>query len=243
MVRNIKLTIEYDGTDFYGWQVQPGMRTVQGVLEEKLRTLLRRPVNLIGAGRTDAGVHALGQVANFHTDSPLDTESLWRGLNSLLPHDVVVHQVVEVPQGFHARFDAKARRYCYRIALRPRAIGRQYVWMVRYSLDLSKVEAASEPLLGRHDFTSFSTSDPEVKSFDCTVTELKWREEGEELVLDIEADRFLQAMVRTIVGTLVEVGRGKLPVDYVGYILEAKDRKLAGPTAPARGLCLMEVKY
>lgn len=237
------MIIEYDGADFYGWQVQPGMRTVQGVIEEKLKALLQRSVTLIAAGRTDSGVHALGQVANFHTDSPLDAKSIAKGLNSLLPNDVAVLEAVEVDGKFHARFDAKARRYRYRIARRRRAIGRQYAWTVGYPLDLSKIRKASELLLGRHDFASFSVFNPELKGFGCTITELNWREGSDELILDIEADRFLHAMVRTIVGTMVDVGRGKLPVDGVQKILEAKDRKLAGPTAPAKGLCLVEVKY
>ncbi|MFQ6091804.1 MAG: tRNA pseudouridine(38-40) synthase TruA [bacterium] len=242
-MRNIKLLIEYDGTDLFGWQVQRDRRTVQGELQKALRTLLNRDADVIGAGRTDTGVHALGQVAHFKTDSDLDVDTIYRGLNSLLPGDIVIQEVIEVDSTFHARFDAKSRRYMYRITRRKRAIGRQFTWYVNYPLDVSKMAQATEPLRGRHNFGSFCAAGTEMKDPTCTLFDIHWAEQNGELTLEAEADRFLQHMVRTIVGTLVEVGKGRWEVSTVQEILKAEDRRKAGPTAPAQGLCLVEVKY
>lgn len=241
--RNIKLIVEYDGTDFHGWQIQPGRRTVQGVLEEKLRTLLQEAVRPIGAGRTDAGVHAVGQVAHVRTHTGLSSDRIRHDLNSLLPEDIAVRDVEDVPLDFHARFDARSRRYRYCISRCRRAIGRKYSWYVSYNMDVERIREASSILLGRHDFTSFcvATSRPD-RPF-CTVTECQWTEEEEQIRLDITADRFLHSMVRVIVGTMVDVGRGRRSVEDVEAILRAKDRSQAGATAPAQGLCLMEVRY
>ncbi len=241
-MRNIKLTIEYDGTDFSGWQVQPGVRTVQQTVEQGLQELLGESISLISAARTDAGVHALGQVANFHTYSTLPPETIKRGLNSLLPRDVVIRQVEEVEPEFHARFSATWKRYRYRIAKRKKAIGRDYLWYPKYKLDVGRMQQASDILVGTYDFTSFCSGNSETKTHICRVMQCRWQE-GEDISFEIQADRFLQHMVRTIVGTMVEVGRGRLPVEEIGRILEAKDRRQAGPTAPAKGLCLLEVGY
>lgn len=241
-MRNIKLTIEYDGTDFSGWQVQLGVRTVQQTVEQGLQDLLGESISLISAARTDAGVHAWGQVANFHTHTALSPETTKNGLNNLLPKDIVIRQAEEVESEFHARFRARWKRYRYRIAKREKAIGRDYFWHTKYKLDVPRMQAASDVLVGTYDFTSFCSADSEAKTHICRVMECRWQE-GEDIGFEIQADRFLQHMVRTIVGTSVEVGRGKLPVAETGKILEAKDRRRAGPTAPAKGLCLMKVGY
>ncbi|RKY74070.1 MAG: tRNA pseudouridine(38-40) synthase TruA [Candidatus Latescibacterota bacterium] len=241
-MRNIKLTVEYDGTDFSGWQVQPEARTVQQTVEQSLQELLSESISLVSAARTDAGVHALGQVANFHTHSTLPPETIKVALNSLLPRDVVIRQAEEVEPEFHARFSADWKRYRYRIAKRKKAIGRHYCWYLRYELDVERMRQASSILAGTYDFTSFCSSNSETKTHICRVMECQWQE-GEDIDFEIQADRFLQHMVRIIVGTMVEVGRGRLPVEEIGRILEAKDRRQAGPTAPAKGLCLVEVGY
>lgn len=243
MQRNIKLEIEYDGTDFHGWQMQPELRTVQGEIQEKLKTILRHEVSLIGAGRTDVGVHALGQVANFKTDNPLDGESILRGLNGLLPHDVAVKKVQEVDSDFHARHSATSRLYRYRIYRGRTAILRRYVWEVLYSLNLERIVRATQGIQGEHDFSSFCVAESAKDNSVCNVTLASWEEYGDELLLKIGANRFLHTMVRSLVGTLVEVGRGYFSVEDFSDIMKAKDRRKAGPTASACGLCLVEVKY
>ncbi|MGB2990053.1 MAG: tRNA pseudouridine(38-40) synthase TruA [Candidatus Zixiibacteriota bacterium] len=243
MLRNIRLEIEYDGTEFYGWQVQPKLRTVQGEIQERLKTILNQEVNLIGAGRTDVGVHALSQVANFKTDNPLDSETILKGLNGLLPHDVAVKKVQEVDSDFHARYSATSRLYRYRIYRGRTAILRRYVWEVLYSLNLERIVRATQGIQGEHDFSSFCVAESAKDNSVCNVTLASWEEYGDELLLKIEANRFLHTMVRSFVGTLVEVGRGYFSVEDFSDIMKAKDRRKAGPTAPACGLCLFEVKY
>jgi len=243
MLRNIKLEIEYDGTNFHGWQIQPELRTVQGEIEDKLKTILKQKITLIGAGRTDVGVHALGQVANFKTESRLDEESILKGLNGLLPDDVVIRKVEEVDLDFNARYSARSRVYQYRIFLGRTAIRRRYVWEVSYWLDLEKIVEATGLISGEHDFSSFCVADSTKPNNICKVTQATWERSGEELIFEIEADRFLHTMVRSLVGTLVEVGRGYFSVGDFVNIMQAKDRKKAGPTAPARGLYLVKVRY
>ena len=243
MLRNIKLEIEYDGTDFYGWQVQPKLRTVQGEIQDRLNIILKHEVNLIGSGRTDVRVHALRQVANFKTDTPLDGESILRALNGLLPDDVVITKVEEVDLDFNARYNAKSRLYKYRVYLGRTAILRRYVWEVLYSLNLNKIVEATDEISGEHDFSSFCVAESIKENNVCKVMSSTWEKSENELVFVIEADRFLHTMVRTLVGTLIDVGRGYFSVlDFV-KILKAKDRRKAGPTAPACGLYLVEVKY
>jgi tRNA pseudouridine38-40 synthase len=243
MDRNIKLEIEYDGSDFHGWQVQPGLRTVQGELERGIGTIVNHEVKLVGSGRTDVGVHALGQTANFHTQSGLDQEAMLRALNGVLPRDVLVKGVQEVDAGFNARFSAKSRIYRYRIFPGRTAILRRYVWEVLYQLDRERMAEASRLIKGRHDFSSFCVAESAKDDNTCRVESTGWEPDGGELLFTIEADRFLHSMVRSLVGTLVEVGRGYRSVSDFGEILKAKDRTRAGPTAPGCGLYLLEVKY
>ncbi|MCJ7576966.1 MAG: tRNA pseudouridine(38-40) synthase TruA [candidate division Zixibacteria bacterium] len=243
MQRNIKLEIEYEGTDFSGWQIQPKLRTVQGEIQDKLQTILGHKINLIGAGRTDVGVHALGQAANFKTTNELSKNSIINGLNGLLPDDIVIKRIEEVDLNFNSRYDAKSRLYKYRIYLGRTAIWRKYVWEVLYSLNLENILEATKKIQGEHDFSSFCVAESTKNNNACRVFSAIWEKSSDELIFKIEADRFLHAMVRSLVGTLIEVGRGYFSVSDFVNIMEVKDRKKAGPTAPACGLYLAEVKY
>lgn len=243
MLRNIKLEIEYDGTNFYGWQIQPKLRTVQGEIQEKLETILGHKVNLMGAGRTDVGVHALGQVANFKTTSELDKNSIINGLNGLLPDDIVIKKTEEVDLNFNSRYNAKSRLYNYRIHLGRTAILRNCVWEVLYSLNLENIFEVTKKIEGKHDFSSFCVAESTKDNNVCHVFSANWKKSGDELIFKIEADRFLHTMIRSLVGTFIEVGRGYFSVSDFVNIMEAKDRKKAGPTAPACGLYLVKVEY
>jgi len=242
-MRNIKLTLEYDGTDFCGWQVQPQGRTVQGEVELALTNLLQENIRVIASGRTDAGVHALRQVANFKTNSALRCDKMKLGVNSNLPFDIRVLSAVEVSPTFHARFDAVRRSYRYRISTVPTAIDRRYTWFCRYSLDMEKLRAASTLLIGNHVFAGLSKVNAAEKHYRCQVESIEWTLDGHELIFEISANRFLHSMVRIIVGTLVEVGRGKFSVERVREILESGDRTLAGAAVPPQGLFLIDVQY
>ncbi|MGZ6028048.1 MAG: tRNA pseudouridine(38-40) synthase TruA [Myxococcaceae bacterium] len=241
----IRLTLEYDGTDFVGWQRQPNGRSVQAVLEAALAELLGGPVAAAAAGRTDAGVHALGQVVAFDSSRPLPAKAYVRGLSALLPEDVAVVAAEEVPDGFDPRRWANGKRYRYLISRRAsRApLLRRTHWEVFARLDVQSMVAAAPVLLGTHDFSSFRAANCEAPHPRRTLRTLSLHEEGEVLRIEVEGTAFLKHMVRNIVGSLVEVGRGKRPPRWVGEVLAATDRTLAGPTAPAHGLTLVEVTY
>jgi tRNA pseudouridine38-40 synthase len=242
-MRNIKLEIEYDGTNYVGWQRQENGRSIQGEIESVLHNVLQEKVNVLGAGRTDAGVHARGQVANFRTESTLSIEKINAALNGLLPQDIVIHSSKEVPLEFHARFSAKSRRYSYFITSEPTALQRLYSWNLRYRLELESMSAAAEKVLGRHDFKSFCKIGAEVNHHLCTVHESIWTVSNAWIQYQITADRFLHGMVRALVGTMVDVGRGYITLEEFCSILEAKSRDAAGAAAPAKGLVLEEVMY
>jgi tRNA pseudouridine38-40 synthase len=244
-IRTLKVVLEYDGFDYYGWQVQDEVPTIQGMIEVAVEKILGARVRVHGAGRTDAKVHALGQVASFRCSSDLPTPALQRALNSFLPRDVVVHDVQDVPANFHARFSALGKVYAYRILNRPvRAPLRlRHVWHIPQPLDIPTMALAGACLQGTHDFTSFQATGSAVKTTERTVTELTVSQEGDEVVISCAADGFLRHMVRNIVGTLVEVGCGaRRPADIM-HLLAARDRRLAGVTAPAHGLYLVQVLY
>jgi tRNA pseudouridine38-40 synthase len=245
-MRNIKLVIEYDGTNYHGWQVQPNGLTIQEVIEEKIQTMTRERARLTGSGRTDAGVHALGQVANFRTASTIPVEGFHRGLNSLLPPDIVIQCAEEVDFQFHAQYGAKRKTYRYVILRRefPSALFRNYSWRVPVALDIRAMEEASRLLLGKQDFTSFQGADADTEDPVREVFQTEWSKKKSDLLhFTIEADGFLKHMVRNIVGTLVDVGKGRTSPEEFRRILAARDRRQAGMTAPPQGLFLVEVKY
>jgi tRNA pseudouridine38-40 synthase len=242
-MRNLRLLIEYDGTDFVGWQIQANGRSVQGEITRVLEQVLHEMVNLIGAGRTDAGVHARGQTANFRTSSSMTPEAVHEALNGVLPEDIRVHAVAEVAEEFHARFDAKQRRYSYTISTVPAAIGRRYSWQLRRTLDIGAMQRASSATLGTHSFAAFCKKASDKDHHQCTVVCSEWRAEPGRLVYSVAANRFLHGMVRALVGTMVDVGRGYTPEEEFSRILAGGDRSAAGMAAPARGLVLEEVVY
>jgi tRNA pseudouridine38-40 synthase len=242
-MRTLKLTIEYDGTNFVGWQTQANGRSVQEEITSVLGQVLQEPVSLIGAGRTDSGVHARGQVAGFRTASGLGVGSILSALNGVLPDDIYICSVEEAPENFHARFDARERRYRYFISLTPTAIGRQYHWYVKYDLQVPLMAEIASRIVGEHDFESFCKFDAEVKHHRCTVLASLWTHSATSLVYEIRANRFLHGMVRALVGTMVDVGRGYIPVEAFDEILTARDRRRAGMAAPPHGLFLEEVVY
>ena len=242
-MKNYRLGIGYDGTDFRGWQRQPDGRTGQGVLEEAVFTVTRKRTVVHGAGRTDAGVHALGQVAGFRGVFKLADEVLFRALNAVLPADVRVFSLEEAPPGFHARRSARSKLYRYRIVHAPQAspLDRRYVLHWPYPLKLGAMREAARLFVRTADFTAFSSN--RDRSPVRTVTRSELRRSGDEIVYTVEAQGFLRYMVRTIVGTLLEVGRGRIRPADIEEVFGTRDRSLAGPTAPARGLTLVRVDY
>ena len=244
-MRNLKLTLQYDGTDFFGWQMQPGRRTVQEVVESAIFEITRERVRLNASGRTDSGVHALGQVANFYTGTRLPCPALLKGINAKLPEDVTARECVEAPQGFCANKDAVRKRYRYVIAdsRTPSPFLRKYAWFTHLPLNEAAMSRAAQFLLGRHDFLCFETEGPNRLSSVRTITNLEVTRHDECVWIEVEADGFLYNMVRAITGTLYQVGRGYWPTDAIPAILESRDRSRAGPTAPPEGLFLVHVTY
>jgi tRNA pseudouridine38-40 synthase len=245
-MRNIKLIIEYDGTAYNGWQRQADVPTVQQVLEDTLSRIVNAKVALVASSRTDTGVHALNQVANFRTATALPLRNLHLGVNSLLPADIVVKEMSDVDWEFHSQFHARSKIYHYRIFNNPvrTALERNRCWHVRTPLDVDAMNRAAAVLLGTHDFNSFCAAQCEVEDRVRTVTAARFeREEGGRIVFRIEADGFLRHMVRNIVGTLVDIGKGATPGEGLVRILAARNRREAGPAAPAGGLFLVEVRY
>ena len=243
---NFKITIEYDGSAYHGWQRQASERTIHGEIENALKTMTGNTITVTGSGRTDAGVHALNQTANFRCTTSLTPEVFLKGLNSLLSEDIVITSCKIVPEKFHARYDVKSKVYQYRILNRslPAAISRQYAWHIRKKLNLSAMQEAIRCIIGSHDFKAFEGSgSPRVSTVRCITNADLVETDNDYLVLKIEGDGFLKFMVRNIVGTLVDVGFDKITPHDFKQILISKDRNLAGITAPAHGLFLMEVKY
>jgi len=244
-MRNLKLTIAYDGTEFHGWQAQPGLSTVQGELETALAKLFNQEVTVNGSGRTDAGVHARGQVANVQTIRTMDTGSVLKGSNGLLPTSIRVLEVDDVDESFHARMSARSKTYEYHI-WRKHIVSPflcRYVYKYPYAMNSDAVDAAGMKLLGTHDFTSFCATDTVIESRVRTIFDIHWRRADDEWIFSITGSGFLQRMVRTIVGTLLYVGQEKLQPECIPAILAAKNRNLAGPSVPAKGLHLVRVEY
>jgi tRNA pseudouridine38-40 synthase len=241
----IKLRLEYDGTDYSGWQYQSGQDSIQARLEEVIERVLGEKVRVRGAGRTDAGVHALGQVAAFHLPRPFDPADLRRALNALLPPDIVVLEAAEVSDNFAPRRDARLRAYEYRVLNQalPSAFEHRYSWLVRDRLDLKVMNTAARLFVGEHDFAAFRTLGSEVKSTVRSVYLSHWSGEASRLTYRIEANGFLRHMVRTMVAAMVEVGRGRVEPAFVTHLLAQRDRALAPAAAPAGGLFLVAVRY
>ncbi len=242
-MRNIKLLVEYDGTDFLGWQIQKEGRTVQAVLRDTLKGLLQEDVNLIGAGRTDSGVHARGQVANFKTESGREIAIIHRALNGLLPPDIRIHEVSEVPLNFNSRYDALSRTYKYYISLNRLAIERQFKWYCYYKLDFGMLNDCSEYIKDIKDFKSFCYTRSETKHHLCNILVSEWVQNGDTLIYHVSANRFLYGMVRTLVGTMIDAAHGRLTFEEFKEIFEKRDRRFATRSAPAKGLVLESVKY
>ena len=244
-MRNLKLTLAYDGTEFHGWQIQPQLRTVQGELREALQKLFNHDVAVTGSGRTDAGVHAHGQVANVETIRSMDTDAVLRGANALLPEEIRILSVEEVRPEFHARRSAKAKTYEYHIWREPivSPFHLRYVYPFRYPLDEDLMDRGSAYFLGPHDFTSFCATATEIEDRTRIVFEASWNRTETTWVFRIRGNGFLQYMVRTITGTLLEIGQRRLLPEKIPEIFDARDRRLAGPSVPARGLHLISVDY
>lgn len=245
-LKNIKLTISYDGTNYHGWQKQKNKLTIQGVIESKLKLITGEDIRLIGSGRTDAGVHAINQVANFKTRSELDPIVIKKALNSLLPEDIYIKDAKYVPLDFHARYMARSKTYEYRILNRrePDIFNRKYHWHVIPPLDMENMSKALSMLVGSHDFSSFKSSGSSVLNPIRTVFRAEIISDSAGILkIVIEADGFLRHMVRNIVGTVVQLGYGKIDIDKFRKIFEARNRQLAGKKAPARGLFLLDVRY
>ena len=244
-MRNIKLTLEYDGTNYHGWQFQPDRVTIQEVLQNALTKLTKTQTQVIGAGRTDSGVHAAGQVANFHTASQMPLIAFQKGLNSILPRDIVVIDVEEAPSDFHARFSATSRRYQYTILNRayPSAFLRNSAYFFPRPINLEGADAICRALIGKRDFSSFQRTGSDRVNPVCEIYESRCWRDGVLVYFEIEADSFLRGMVRAIVGTVLQLHDTANPIHPLHEILEARDRAAAGPSAPAHGLSLIRVKY
>lgn len=247
-MRTIKLTIEYDGTHFYGWQIQEkSKRTVQGEFYKAFQKVFKAQPCLIGSGRTDSGVHALGQVAHFKTNSKLPVQKIISALNANLPSDIAVVDAREVNKNFHAQFSAKSKIYRYTIlnrSARP-ALKRQLCYFYPFPLNIKLMQTEAKALVGKHDFSSFRASDPARQEKDSvrTIKKLAISKQGDTITIDIEANGFLYKMVRNIVGTLLEIGSDWLPKGSIKKILAKKSRTAAGKTAATKGLTLIKVKY
>lgn len=240
-----KLTIEYDGTDYHGWQIQPGMTTIQGTLEEAVARIVGKSIHIMGAGRTDAGVHALGQVVSLRAPFSHPPDTLRRALTSVLPPDIVVRGVEEVDDDFHAQRWAMWKRYRYTLLTRPypSALERRYTLFVPYPLKIDAMADAARTLIGIHDFSAFQAAHSSTESSVRTVVVAEFRQEGDHLSFEIVADGFLRHMIRIIMGTLLDIGRGRLQSDNLKAILESKDRNQASKTIAPHALCLIEVGY
>jgi tRNA pseudouridine38-40 synthase len=247
-MRNLKITVQYDGTEYVGWQRQPDGTSIQGLLEAALQPIEGQPVTVHGAGRTDAGVHALAQVASVQITASLEPATLVRALNAVLPLDVRVLQVDEVSAEFHARFSATGKTYEYRIVNAPfvSAFLHRYAWQVAPPLDVGLMRRSADALVGRHDFAGFQGAGADVHTTERTIRSVQWQEGAGfnlPIVMRISGDGFLRHMVRNIVGTLVEIGAGRWERERLVEALASRDRTRAGPTAPARGLFLVDVDY
>lgn len=244
-MKNFKLTIEYDGTDFHGWQIQPDLPTIQSEIQKILSLMTRENIIIHGSGRTDAGVHALAQVAHFHSETDISPAQFQTALNQMLPPGIVIIDCRHIHRAFHARFDAIRKTYRYRILNSPvpKAIGRQYCWNIRQKLDIEAMEKAAESIIGEHDFKAFEGTGSPRSSTVRNIEKAHFSRDEDIINFEITANGFLKFMVRNIVGTLADVGREKINPEKIKDILASKDRSQGGATAPAQGLFLVNVEY
>ena len=238
------INLAYDGTRYHGWQVQPNGITVEGELERCLSVLLRQPIDIVGAGRTDAGVHARQMVAHFDVESPIKADDVAYRLNRMVPPDIAVYDIKPVADDLHARFSATSRTYHYYVITKATPFNRQYAWLAHFPLDFQLMNDAAALLLSHKDFACFCKSHTDVKTTLCDVTEARWIQTAEnEWYFRISANRFLRNMVRAVVGTLVEVGRHRITLQQFQDVLDAKNRCQAGESMPGNALFLEEIKY
>ena len=242
-MNNYKLAIQYDGTDYSGWQIQKGQMTVQQKITESIETILKEKVNLVGSGRTDTGVHALGQAANFRTEQELDQHKFLYSLNSILPRDISVINLEKADEKFHARFDAKKRSYIYLISKYKSPFYDKYSWFYHFDIDCGKLNLLSESISGKQDYSSFSRKNTDTKNKICEIYEARWKETRNLVVFYISADRFLHGMVRAITGTLLFALKNNLEKEYIEEVIQVRDREKAAEAVPAKGLFLFKVKY
>ena len=236
--------LAYDGTRYHGWQIQPNGISVEGEIELRLSTLLRQPIDIVGAGRTDAGVHARHMVAHFDFEDGCDTKHLCYRLNRMMPPDICIYKIEKVADDLHARFSATSRTYHYYISTKRNPFNRQYTWLCHYDLDFELMNQAAEILLEYKDFASFCKSHTDVKTTLCNIIEAKWIKDDEGCYyFRIKANRFLRNMVRAVVGTLVEIGRHRLSLDDFRNVIEGKKRTMAGESMPANALFLEKIEY
>lgn len=245
MPQNYCIVVQYEGTHYWGWQIQKGQPTIQQKLEEAIALVIQQKVNVVGSGRTDTGVHALGQVAHFLAETKIPPERLITGINFYLPKDIVVQELKRVPLDFHARYQAKRKEYAYHIwnHLQPSPLHRHFSTWIRFPLCVEKMQLAANYLVGTHDFSAFASRKDPNKSGVRTVFRADWRREGPKLIFEIEGSGFLYNMVRTIIGTLLEVGAEKKSPEMFAEVLRSKSRTTAGMKAPPEGLCLVQVLY
>jgi tRNA pseudouridine38-40 synthase len=239
----IRLTLEYDGTDFVGWQFQTNGRSVQEEVEKAIKQILQVDIRITGGGRTDAGVHARGQVASFFVERDVEINLLAKSLNGVMPHSIIVLEAMEAPLDFNARYDAKSRRYTYSISQEPTAIQRDYCWQVFQKLNFALMQKCAQQILGTYSFRSFCKVETDLHNHRCSVLTSQWIQKDKLLIYEISANRFLHGMVRTLVGTMVNVGRGHTKYEEFYKILESNDRSFAGMSAPAKGLFLEDISY
>ncbi len=236
--------LAYDGTRYHGWQIQPNGISVEGEIELRLSTLLRQPIDIVGAGRTDAGVHARHMVAHFDFEVGCDTKQLCYRLNRMMPPDICIYKIEKVADDLHARFSATSRTYHYYISTKRNPFNRQYTWLCHYDLDFELMNQAAEILMEYKDFASFCKSHTDVKTTLCNIIEAKWIKDDEGCYyFRIKANRFLRNMVRAVVGTLVEIGRHRLSLDDFRNVIEGKKRTMAGESMPANALFLERIEY
>lgn len=236
------IQLSYNGKDFHGWQNQPNAITVQEVIEDALTKLLRAPIEIVGAGRTDAGVHAQMMIAHFETDQALNDNLVFK-LNSFLPKSIAIQSVKAVKEDAHARFDALSRSYIYRISLVKDVFNFEQSYFFKNKLNVDEMNRAAKILFEYKDFQCFSRSNTDVKTYNCKMMQAQWSVNGDELIFEISADRFLRNMVRAIVGTMLDIGIGKMKVEALHDVIQSKDRSNAGASAPAHGLYLTNIEY